>query len=1095
MDEDDERRVDPTPSTGRASTGLSVLRLQDHINIGHLQRLMETFRFAGTGAEPYDVTTRTGTSFEAGLRPGQLTMAEFRQALVEILGPTTQNEQMRTLFMKVDTTCDGLVDWDEFCTYLLLQLQEVDNEENRRALPFDDEPRIVTCHWSKEVASRVFFCTNPNRYVTVTKDGFICQWSSDLRPQRSLAVEHPDSDTAGAANQLQQQQPGMLKRKNHLWVTDCVIMYNCSKLVIATTSRDLWFYDMTVSTYTCQYRLFDIPNIPLCLDFWYNEKNPSAPCQLLYGDDNGNVCFLYFLHPLVHLFEPLIQTKGGSKLRQIYMHDLPQHAKYVQYAITLQVHTDWVRRVRYVPENNSFMSCSGSSVNSLVIRDVEKKRKPYVFRLRKGACCFDYSRAWNMIATGSVNHIVRLWNPFSTTKALAVLKGHHATILDVIIHDELGQVFSYSQDVVLKVWDIREYVCIQSIAWKYPTSKLPDHSSCAMYLTPLGGSSSSLILSCNNFLAEFKLQAVGKQKCHTVTSHNKPIISVVYNESVGQIATGCEDSVVSMWDVETGQRMNQLSNVFGESELTSMAVDASERRLFTGARNGNVKVWNFSNGHCLRNLSAAHSAEVTAILDLPEKRQILSVGWSRTITGYKDSPDVFHGSPGEGVWKSCYAHKDDILTAVVCPPGFIATGSFDGEIIVWSTEREKLFRRLRSRPTRKAEAVNVGFAFKSKLLEESPLDTAPTDLFTVNALQPVFQLLCLTHRSRQRGLGSECATIVSTDGCGVVFWSVYRTDPQMGYFRCACFQDDSVNSLASDSKNDVLIAGDTAGSVSMWNIRTYCTDEMEMEENFESPSLIRRFQAHSGIVSQVVYIEHDFGALLATGSDTGAVRLWTATGQAIGTFGQATEWNVYDKSTYSHSSEPWGETRPQTQLTSNSRPHSSSLRPTSAKTPKGEEILRSAVALAAAKALSRSQISDSEQKSEPRRKISEVRFTDSSEIADTIHYEKREGKLYSPAAESILGKPYVRQYERRVKDRQERRHCMGDIDIKQALRFGSLCSPFQALQTPSLVDVEMPRSVPMPLGMDKRVAVEAKNESEQSSQSVHRRRRTTAGMS
>ena len=45
-----------------------------------------------------------------------------------------------------------------------------------------------------------------------------------------------------------------------------------------------------------------------------------------------------------------------------------------------------------------------------------------------------------------------------------------------------------------------------------------------------------------------------------------------------------------MWDVETGQRMNQLSNVFGESELTSMAVDASERRLFTGARNGNVKV-------------------------------------------------------------------------------------------------------------------------------------------------------------------------------------------------------------------------------------------------------------------------------------------------------------------------------------------------------------------------------------------------------------------------------------------------------------------------------------------------------------------------
>ena len=39
--------------------------------------------------------------------------------------------------------------------------------------------------------------------------------------------------------------------------------------------------------------------------------------------------------------------------------------------------------------------------------------------------------------------------------------------------------------------------------------------------------------------------------------------------------------------------------------------------------------------------------------------------------------------------------QDDILCAVFCPPNLMATGSFDGEIIVWGLETEKIYRRLR----------------------------------------------------------------------------------------------------------------------------------------------------------------------------------------------------------------------------------------------------------------------------------------------------------------------------------------------------------------------------------------------------------------
>lgn len=49
-----------------------------------------------------------------------------------------------------------------------------------------------------------------------------------------------------------------------------------------------------------------------------------------------------------------------------------------------QVHSDWVRRVKYVPIKEFVISCSGSGKESLVVRDIdEKKRKTYTFRVAK----------------------------------------------------------------------------------------------------------------------------------------------------------------------------------------------------------------------------------------------------------------------------------------------------------------------------------------------------------------------------------------------------------------------------------------------------------------------------------------------------------------------------------------------------------------------------------------------------------------------------------------------------------------------------------------------------------------------------------------
>ena len=57
---------------------------------------------------------------------------------------------------------------------------------------------------------------------------------------------------------------------------------------------------------------------------------------------------------------------------------------------------------------------------------------------------------------------------------------------------------------------------------------------------------------------------------------------------------------------------------------------------------------------------------------------------------------IFGGIPSwPELTKIVFCLQDDILTAAFCPPNYLATASFDGDIILWSLDREKMMRRLK----------------------------------------------------------------------------------------------------------------------------------------------------------------------------------------------------------------------------------------------------------------------------------------------------------------------------------------------------------------------------------------------------------------
>ncbi|XP_059188071.1 WD repeat-containing protein on Y chromosome [Centropristis striata] len=838
------------------------LKIDETISLDNLQKLKLGFEEFETG----------------GLR--SIDAKNFGRIVKKCLGlPKTSNAQIQGLFKKIDYSGQVLISSNvtqgHFCTHMLQEYKEKQETARRSKQVAFTLPASMkaSCHG---VPIANIHATPDGSIVTVREDGVVCYWSPELNP---LKTKHMFNE--GPAN-----------RKSK-WASDFTVMTEFNKLMIGTGDREIQLYELSTLEPYCQINALD--TVPLTLDYGYTGPDK---CCILYGDTEGCVTIILIssVGDTLRLWNKLPKIENIPNIAADNA-VLSPNVTFVRW----KVHQDWVTQAKYFQSFQAVVSSSNEEASSLVIgcvlplTDAEQQLSEIreacyegkikkvqlswtpqlraacdqtVFTIDKGVKTFDLCQKHSLLVTGGMDRLIRMWNPHFSGKPTGVLKGHSAPIVYLRIIAEDSQVFSVSTDSTVKIWDIQDQCCLFTADPK--ASGIHGDISACSYSSAM--KSFYIAADC---MAVLSLKIRPRIHRRLTVSHNEPVMCCGYSEEFRQVVSCTEGSVVKVWDFDTGHEVFEFGGSHDLSAITCMAFDPKGRRLITGGQDGCLKIWNFNNGQCLKTLKKdgdCHEVCDCIFLQVHRNFYVMSVGRDRKIDIYPDIPeDLHHVQRPQPSWQDDLknGHREDILCVAQCPPSLLATGSYDGEIIVWNVVSGRIQCR-----------------FVSPLLAEHQnvegLDTSvPSIIFLKNSkLQQV----------------SSGTALLSSGAMGCInLWKVLSGGRFVGSFKASRFNKKIIK-LATADKDTLLYAADRIGYVYVYNMEKFVPEQ-------KSPKAENFWRAHTSTITGLQIVDND--QVVLTSSTDYTVRLWSAHGEFIGTFGQSESWSVHISSSWKHPAVPY----------------------------------------------------------------------------------------------------------------------------------------------------------------------------------------------
>ncbi|XP_075152554.1 WD repeat-containing protein on Y chromosome-like [Haematobia irritans] len=808
------------------------------------------------------------------------------------------------LFLKINQNRDFKCDWNEFVSYLIFGFQEDDpaGQKESLVLPISSPPIVkksehrsaVCClslmknesdfivddevqdrgeveeqdHENKDDIEEIDEGTeelkrkladlavidtpdNTGVWITASKEGQIRFWSPHLEPLRSGMSES-------------------MHLKMSTWILAIQALSDVSIVCTASTERELRFHETVASTFTLRIVIRSMPYAVCCMSYSFY-PNGRTNSRLIMGDYGGNVRILEF-NP--HLRGPF-QSKPGAALVEVFWSDMLK-GKLPLFMVHEypNIHSELIQDTFYSFRLNSLF-CAAEYRNTrkyrglcpgLILANGDDRT---IFRIPLGVTTFCVDEKNNIVVTGGPDSIVRVWDVYIPSKPSGVLTGHNGGIVKVFVQPDEKKVYSIDYQKIIKVWDLSEYILLQTFG---DLNRIIPGETDLVYCyhshmrTLLIGGRQLVMIKCNPRV---------RVDLTDGNTHAAPVSVVLYNRLFRNVVTCGLDSYIIVWDPWTGRRKLIMKNchtkqLYGEHidiEITAACFDPLEQFLLTGARDGSLKIWNYNNAVCVRNMSIKAEHEVTSVIWVVER--ILAVGWDQQVTEFNDVEGREYGSPKK--WPMF--HTDDVTCADVKLGEGVVTASYSGELIFWKLETGQPYRRYNvatpeafielklnqhatneddedqlDKEVRRSSNINVD-QFVRKSMSQHIGEMAKQQLrrkekpqLKVNIndddgegeehLRKRMETLPMSVQSvlylQTRPMTKEHGSVLVSLETGII--QVYSHHYRGGFlkqFNAIHKTGDCVLAMSTDRKNRYLFTGTAFGYIKIWYIENLCVPEME----------------------------------------------------------------------------------------------------------------------------------------------------------------------------------------------------------------------------------------------------------------------------
>jgi len=475
-----------------------------------------------------------------------------------------------------------------------------------------------------------------------------------------------------------------------------------------------------------------------------------------------------------------------------------------------------------------------------------------------------YSPGDRVIASGSYDGTVRLWDTLSGAETRSPLESKNGAVISVAYTSGGDRLVAGTRTGYVMVWD--------TITGRLRLPPLHVHSGRvnAVAITPDGGTIASVY---TDFAVGLWHPSADNLVGHVLRGHENWPYALSFSPDGTMLASGGMDGIICLWDYRSGRSLMEPIKV-PRAVIFSVSFSRDGTLLASGSSDQVARVWNVLNGQQLRSHSG-HQHFVNSVAFAPDDCSLASAStdltvriWNLHDKNFEDASLILRGH-SQSVNVVCYSNDGQN----------VASGSSDGTIRIWNASGKNSISLQIDGHTDRVNAVAI--SHDSRLIASASAD------------------------------GTACVWDAQT--CEQLY------PPLVGH-------EHSISSIAFSSDDQCIATGSEETTIWLWNARTgqpvmpeLCGHTSDVIAIVFSPNslhlasasddqTVRFWEVATGQPAEVPQIQWDYpvysvayspnGGIIAFGDKIGAVVCIDAlTGQYMRTFHMSSQQLAYVEST------------------------------------------------------------------------------------------------------------------------------------------------------------------------------------------------------